>query len=45
MQDVTMANAMVMEWVSVSDASGRTRLEAHWVTAEQHAAHAVPAAA
>lgn len=43
MGDSTMTSGLVQTWVPVTDASGRTHLEAHWVdssTAPTHITHA-----
>lgn len=38
-------NQLEMRWVPVTDPTGRTRMEAIWITASQIAAHAKPQAA
>ena len=36
----TKTNDLVQIWVEIADQSGRTHLEAHWVTAAHVPAHA-----
>jgi len=42
MSDANMAGGLVQHWVTVTDADGGTRLEAHWLDASSptHVTHA-----
>jgi len=42
MGNTNMAGGLVQNWVAVTDADGRTRLEAHWVdpSTPTHVTHA-----
>ncbi|WP_258562589.1 MULTISPECIES: hypothetical protein [Nocardioides] len=44
MSDTNMTTGLVQTWVPTTDDGGRTRLEAHWISAPAVPAHATHAA-